>query len=457
MQSDEIKKNIPIILIIILTAIIGVRFIANHPVQKLNHDEVRQLQFAHEAESWDQKLVKLVPGFMGVSGPWPPFSSAFIGLFSTAELYERYQQDKVSPKINALNFDNPVTSDISRFFNRIAGINLLMLIVSGILIYQICLLLNVRPIFSALATSLVVFNPRVLTYVQSLWCELLHLVMVLGAFYLLLRFFEKKGLQNLLFASLLMGYAALTKGIADKFFWILICIFLVIWAVKIAKQERADSHFLVVLLALCLPFLVVTHAQKIGTYRLTGTYTIAANTWINIEVGLKSAQGASFLGIYRTNKKSGADHYERELASKRRVVEYIKAANPLKLARSLTVRFKQTQLDKSYFTSSVTNNRWINSSGLGGLTTLTTVLSYFLMLVGGVGLALYGLRSPRHILLSSYLAYYLIALFIVAHVARFFVQAIPFLAIFAAMLIQDVNDYLFARFDRNASNSAKPD
>jgi hypothetical protein len=77
--------------------------------------------------------------------------------------------------------------------------------------------------------------------------------------------------------------------------------------------------------------------------------------------------------------------------------------------------------------------------------------------VGGVGLVLYGLRGPRHILLSFYLAYYLIALFIVAHVARFFVQAIPFLAIFAAMLIQDVNDYLFARFDRNASNSAKPD
>ena len=174
MQSGAIKKNLLIIFIIILTGILGGSFIANHSVQKLFDDEVEYIEHAHEAKSWDQKLIKLVPGFMGVYGPWPPFSSAFSGLFSTAELHERYQQEKVSPPKNAINFDNTVTSDISRYLNRIASINLLMLMVSGFLIYQICLQLNMRPFYCALATSLVVFNPRVLVYVQGLWPELLH-------------------------------------------------------------------------------------------------------------------------------------------------------------------------------------------------------------------------------------------------------------------------------------------
>jgi hypothetical protein len=229
------------------------------------------------------------------------------------------------------------------------------------------------------------------------------------------------------------------------------------WVIKIAKRERADSHFLVVFLALCVPFLVVTHAQKIATYKLTGTYTIAANTWINVEVGLKRAQGLSLLNIYNRNRDAGVDHYERELGSKRRVVEYVKAADPLKLARDLTVQYKKRLLDTSLVEHGVRGNRWVNSSGLEGLTTLTRVWSYFLALAGGVGLVLYGVRSPRHILLSFYLAYYLMALFIVAHAGRFFIQAVPFLAIFAAMLIQNVNDSLLARFGRSARNSEKLD
>jgi hypothetical protein len=132
----------------------------------------------------------------------------------------------------------------------------------------------------------------------------------------------------------------------------------------------------------------------------------------------------------------------REELAKRRTIDYIKSSSKLKLLANQTNRFVFKQLNRSFLLLGLKRGRWNLSPAFGHTSivvyNIAIMLSWFVFLFGICGLIIHRSLSFGSAVISIYAVLYLLLVFIIVHSERFFMQAIPFLSIFAASFLTHV-------------------
>lgn len=420
----------------ILLAIVGFALVIHvlciliFPVQVRWGDEENYAAYAHRFLEWPEKILHLVPGAM--PHYWqPPFPYSLYALFTEREFAEEFHREPMPESVKRWS------PGFARLYGRIALLNLALLLTTGGCIYEICRRLRMGRTCGLLAAAWVVFHPRLAFFIQSLWPELLHLALFSGALLSLIALMQshqKPTIPRLVSTGALFGLCALTKGIVLPFL-LLAAPLLFMELRRIASEGRISTRHMLILYAVCA---VVVVPQMLTSRATRGTLSVATNTWINVELGIIPEEEAG-VNLYRRYFGSSGDPVERERLSKRRTVEFLSERNPVALLAHQVRQLIEQQLNESYFARGLRDSRW---RGLepGPQTVRTTgwliaAASWATLLLGLAGLWRGCERTPGARLLVLYVIYYLATLLVIGFNPRFFVQVLPFLAIFASSFL----------------------
>ncbi|MCK4835122.1 MAG: hypothetical protein KAT17_00710 [Candidatus Aminicenantes bacterium] len=427
--GKHLKNHKYIYIIITLTIILGTSFITTYPVINISDDEVYYLPHYNKPDTIIQKIKNLLPGNLQFTWFFPLNYSVY-PFFSTEELENFYWGNKRRKSIH------PYPYQIKKFFRKIGFFNLVLLVISGIFVYLICLKLGLRNFYAAMATALITLNFRVVYYIQGLWPEFLHYIFILSSVYFFILYSKKKRASYLIVSSFLLAYAAFTKGIVGNYYYILLVILILL-----NKEKIFSKKFIVTLIAFMLPYYGCITMQKINNYKKNGIFSLSTNIWVNIEASLipeKKIQEEGYKYVYLRYFQCSEDEAEREALSKKRIFKYLKDTSIIKiLNHQISNYFKL--INKNSIARDIHKHRWVVSNHLLiYVSKISIFLSWFLFIFGILG-AIISYRSGWGvIILIGYLGYYLSALFIVGFNIRFYIQAIPFLAIFSVLFISKI-------------------
>jgi len=415
-----------LILVLLLAVIVSVIFIELYENMKIWGDEPEYIMISHEeANNQISPVISLLPGYLSLQW-WPPLPYSIYSFFANDRLQDHFA------KKNILDDEHFLTNK-RRFLKDVAYLQLLLLVVSGVLIYLISITMSLSPSFSSLAVALTIFNPRVLFYIQTLWPELIHYVLLLSAIFFFISYLKKNSLVLLLISSVLFIYCVFTKLIVSYYFFLLIVV-LIYYHRNTLKQKRTIN-------ALCLfiiPFFLLSTIQKTKNYYEFNAFAISTNSWINIERGIipnHIMDGSSIGEGYRAVSN---DPIERERKSRERVIEYVLKSSKIEDFVSHQVGQFFDQLGSSFLQRGVRRNRWSRSNALDLAVSFSTFLSWFLFILGSVGAFLYSRKNIIIFSVAIFVIYYLASLFLVLYIPRYFVPVIPPLAIFTSMVIRDL-------------------
>jgi len=427
--GEHLKKHKHIYIIIILTIILGTSFITTYPVIGLSDDENHYILHYNKPDTIIQKIKNLFPGNLKFMWFFPLNYSVY-PFFSIEEL-ENFYWGKKRRKSK-----RPYPYQIKKFFRKIGFFNLVLLIISGIFVYLICLALGLRNFYAAMATALITLNFRVVYYIQGLWPEFLHYIFILSSVYFFILYCKKKKPSYLIVSSFLLAYAAFTKGIAGYYFYILLVILILL-----NKENIFSKKFIVTLIAFILPYYGCTTLQKINNYKNHGFFSLSTNIWVNIEASVipeKKIQEEGHKYVYLRYFQSSEDETEREVLSKKRVFKYVKNTSIIEILNHQVSNYLRL-INTNSIARDIHKQRWtVSNHFLIYSSKISIFLSWFLFIFGILG-AIISYRSGWGvIILIGYLGYYLSALFIVNFNVRFYMQAIPFLAIFSVLFISKI-------------------
>ncbi|MCK5095035.1 MAG: hypothetical protein KAR18_09930 [Spirochaetes bacterium] len=181
--------------------------------------------------------------------------------------------------------------------------------------------------------------------------------------------------------------------------------------------------------------------QKINNYKNHGFFSLSTNIWVNIEASVipeKKIQEEGHKYVYLRYFQSSEDETEREVLSKKRIIKYLKNTSIIKILNHQISNYLRL-INTNSIARDIHKHRWVVSNHFLIYTSKISIfLSWFLFIFGILG----GIISYRNgwgvIILIGYLGYYLSALFIVNFNVRFYIQAIPFLAIFSVLFISKI-------------------
>ncbi len=420
-QVSDHKKFI-FLSICYLLVVIGI--LTNFENKRLWGDEGHYLEMAHMQEAIGGILPRVLPGTLTYDW-WPSFAYGFYSLFAKDEIREILKSEKK----NKLRKHNGLQAE---FVSRIAHINSILLFITGLSIYILSLKSGLNESYSAIAASLVLLNPRVLFYLQALWPEVLHLTLLCSATLLYIISLDKGHKLALLSSSVLFGFCALTKGVVAIYFVLLIGL-LIVFLYRRTKLSNLSTFLLIFI----IPHYTIIHVQQFKNYLSHDHYSVSANTWINIEAGLIKnyhVKKEGYNSVFERYRKSGSNLKEREANSRKRVLEFICSQPFLDMVNNQLSNYVG-QLNQSFFDKGLRENRWVNTKKLRVFGPLCVLMSWFVFILGVVGLLRYSLMNFASITIGLFLVYYLSALAVVGFNARFFIQAIPFLSIFACFAL----------------------
>jgi hypothetical protein len=445
-KGNRLKRTTWIFLTLLALAFLqNVYIISRHPVRLARGDEAQYIEIAHQDSSRSVAWSRLVPGFMVFE--WqPPFVNSLYGLLRDPELLEAYRTGD-----GLVNPHQEWSQDLSDFFLRVSVLNLVLYLAAGANLYFLTGKLGFGGWAAALASGLYFFNPRVVFYVQSLWPEILHIFLLSSGFTVLVIAIRNPQRRWYFFSGVIIGFAALTKGVLGVFLWLLLPA--IAWSM--VKQGKMDLQRTVRCLGLFVLGYALVLTPQVTANRINhGVTAIATNTWINIEAGLipASETDGDFFNRYFS---ASEDPVTREVLSRARVFEYLRRTNPLILARFLAERFVDLQLDRSFLENAYNQGRWgpdFSSPARDLLISLSVVFSRVLFLLGAIGALSLGFRSPERVVLACFVWLYLGMTFIVGFHPRNFIQVFPYLAVFTAAAVNRM-----VIFVRNRSALAEPE
>lgn len=404
-------------------------FIVNFPNQKIWGDEDSYIVEAHKQPLMDGYVPTVLPGFMEYRW-WPPFAFSFYALFKTEALSHHYTVKKLSNQA-------AIEHEKSNFLKRLTVANVLLLLIGGTAFYAIALSAGLGRTWSAFAIGLVLINPRVLFYEQALWPEPLHFALISCAILPFIHALKSKKNYLLALSSVVFAYGSLTKGVVGIYVMCLAGLLIYVYA-----RDVGVAKLVGILLLFLSPYLLLTHAQKLKNYRDHGDYVISPNTWINIEMGLAPYDlplAAGYKNVYDRYFSTAETFSDREAAAMQRSVDFV-LSEPLESVVFNQSRNYAAMLNRSFFKWGLEGNRWDNTSSLGVLEIFSISLSWFLIVLGGIGLVRFMFVSPVITTLSLFLMYYLSAMAVVGFSPRIFVPTIPFLAIFSALTLRSLRN-----------------
>lgn len=422
-------------ILMLLALLLNVYLIAAFPVHKIWGDEEEYIRIAHQDQSFAAKAKRIVPGFMHFEW-WPPFAFGVYGLLADPHT--------PPPPGESILVDGEAQESLeslgvySGFFRRVSALNLILFLVVAFSIYYLCLLLKFGKKTAAVAAGLFLFNPRIGFYVQALWPEMLHLALLFPALIFLVLYDSRERYRFLILSGVFFGFCSLTKGIVDTY----LIVMLPVLAFHLYRRSRGNILAVLKILAVFYGcFIAVSLPQRIANYAEHKTLSISMNRWINIELGVIPYQELR-VDLFKRYTESSQDPWVREELSKRRVFDYIKHSAKLKLVANQVNRFVFQQLNKSFLLLGLKIERWQLRPASGYLSVIVAniviLLSWISFLFGICGLIIRRSPSFGRTVISIYSVLYLLLVLIIVHNSRFFIQVLPFLGIFAALFLMNV-------------------
>jgi hypothetical protein len=424
-KSHAIAKHRFILTVFLLFGLASAVYCVAFPQDSIWGDEIDYLRASNTLPSINGYIPRQVPGALPYYW-WPPFASAFYSLFSTDSLKDFYAEHPVSRRKTL----NPPQR---HFLRRTAGVNVLLLGLSGWVLYCISNLCGLGKSWSSIAVALTLLNPRVLFYEQALWPELLHLLLLGSAVLFLFLFIQKRSIATLFLSSLFFSYASFTKSVADLYIF-LVSILLFFYYLKSLNLAQVLKYTA----ALLIPFLLLTNAQKMRNLFVHDHYAIASNTWINIEAGLIPAEeirADGYESVYERYQKAARTPHEKERLSRSRIVEFLASADASSVIKHQVKNYGRL-INHSFLDDGITKERWAHSQQLKAVLPLKNSIVWLSVIAGALGVCIFAFRNIYCGVLALFLAYYLSALLILGFNARLMVQALPFLAIFTCFTMK---------------------
>lgn len=425
----HLKNRKYLYIVLILSIVVGILYIKTWGVVTLSDDEYHYICLYNRPSSTFQKIVNLIPGNLHFAWFFPLNYSVY-SFCSTDELEDLYWRK------SHLKRRKPYPHEIKKFFRRIGWFNLVLLVLSGLLVYLIGREMGMGDFAAAMATALVTLNFRVVYYILGLWPEIPHYVLMLSGFYFFLLYVRKSRVRHLIGSSFLLTYAAFAKGVVGYYFYILLAILIVL------NRKRVFSrNTIIALMVFMLPYFGCITVQKISNYSRYGVYGLTTNIWVNFEAGLipeEKIQNDGYLHVYDRYFRISDDPVERERLSKKRVVEYLKNTPAADIAMHQISNYLRL-LNSNSITRDIGQKRWMGPTRVLQTAGIIAIfLSWFLFVFGIAGVVISFKKNWPSVILAGFLVYYLTALFVIGFNIRFFVQAIPFLAIFTVRCMSSI-------------------
>lgn len=423
-STQRFLQSAPPVLIMAGVILLSSFFIEYFENQRIWGDEIEYIKLPHKQVEEVSPLLSILPGQLGLY--WqPPLAVSVYSFFTSDRLVQHYIGSK---RLEGEEF----ISERNRFIRRISYFNMALLCISGVLLYSIARLIGLSPVFASIATSLTVFNPRVLFYLQSLWPELLHFVLMLSATFFFMVYCTRKKVAFLCISSMLFGYCMFAKGIA------LYYILLLVVALAISERKYGRHRVFSVVLAFIAPYSVLILSQNVANVVRHDRFALSSNTWINIEAGIIPREAINQEGyddVFVRYFSVSSDSIRREAESKERVFEYIQKTSLLNIIENQLFIYHK-MINHSFLKRGVDKQRWRNSEKLISLGIIASFLSWTLFVLGSIGAVICSKSDVRVLVAAIFVFYYMAVLFVVGFNPRFFVQAVPFLSLFAALLLQ---------------------
>jgi len=442
----------------VLASAVAVHFhiFVSHPVRRISGDERIYLRYA--AVLCPDPFEGLLPGRM-IFELWPPFAYSFHALFLPCGLAPESskQSAREFAALERLEYatsmrEHPDFADdfhfaldseeIAAALRPAAWVNLALLLVLAGLVAAFCVHLGGGIPAAALGAALIAANPRLGYYVTTLWPELLHAVLLTGALLALSKAVDSSrrspgiGYGLAVGSGLLAGYATLTKGVAETFFF-LVCIAVACWSFwKLRSDRRLAARLIITLALFAVSAQAVVVPQRLANRARIGAPIISTNFWLNVEVGLAFGD-VEAEAVRRTYFGASRDFLERENLSRARVWRYLSEADPARLALRLATKLKRV-VWSSFLAKSRAAKRWdgIDEEDLETVRIISLILNCALI-AGAAAYALLGFRGRfPELLLLGFVAYYFAGLIVMVGNERMFVQAIPPLTILTASLVR---------------------
>jgi 4-amino-4-deoxy-L-arabinose transferase-like glycosyltransferase len=402
------------------------------PVQRTLGDEASYTLEAHRM--LDAGFVNLLPGNM-ISHHRPSFGFSYFSLYAHPEMI-RY------PDADVWIIDTPHeiwSEEMANFLRRVAYANIGLLALSALLVFLLSRECGFRFSASAAGAALMLFNPRVGLYVQSVWPEILHTTLVLAAFYvfaIVLRRQQEKKLIHmlgwLLLCGVLLAYARLTRGVVGPLIWFLSAV--MAWGVWRSSDPPLRAQRLAVAV-LATALLWISFEGTLWPQRQTnlaayGSTLIGHNLWRNVEGGV--GRTSDYPDEYMN---SSSDPLVREELARKRVMKRV-ISRPIGRTIAQQLYSFSRRLSVSYYDRSFRHNRWGQRGSGKFVTGVSAVFSWCLFVTGLAGLVLLGFRSRIGVALSLFSLYYMGGLLVVIPNPRMFIALVPFLVIFTAGAIE---------------------
>lgn len=297
-----IRKNWMLVIVFLLFGVASAIYCLVYPTNSIWGDEVDYLRTSNTLPALDGYIPRQIPGALPYYW-WPPFASAFYSVLSPDSLKDFYAN-------NPSDRRKTLIPPQKQFLRNVAAVNVLLLGMSGLILYYIAKLCGLGKGWSSIAAAFTLLNPRILFYEQALWPEVLHLLIFCCALLFLFLFLQKRSIGLLLTSSLFFSYASFTKGVAGIYI-LLLAALLFLYHFKFVSFSQSLKYSA----ALLIPFLLLTNAQKMRNFLVHDHYAIASNTWINIEAGLipeDSITADGYRNVYERYQKAARTPLKKE-------------------------------------------------------------------------------------------------------------------------------------------------
>lgn len=422
MTPGRVVAHGGLVLVLALSVAAQLALFSGRPVTRAWGDERAYALRAHTAYDARSRPQELLPG--GLELEWqPPLMNAVLSLVTSDAMRARYAQDRAPDPLSE------VDAELQGFFARASVLNGAFLLAASAFLYVLGLQLGLTRAAATVATALFALHPRVLFFTQSLWPEQLHAALLLAHLVAFLAFLRGGAARHLVIASLLLVWCSLTKRLADHWFWIA-------GAILCVHQWRAGARGkrLAATLALfALPYLLLVGVQRTRNLVHDGAFQIATNQWINLEAGLTGLDRAML------RYKTVDDPLERERLSKERVLRYLDERSVTEIAGRQLTCARTVLVGLSFLQIARDDGRWGDrSTELSFLIPPAIALSWMLALGGAAALLCLGWTTTPRLATAALTGWLGLTMLIACCNPRFFVPAIPFLAVFTLLGVQAV-------------------